>query len=157
MHGLYQILGEILKPVKQKVYPLIGIRLDSMSYKFGQIVVTFILTDFAWIFFRAEDVGTAVGYIKNIFCRWNPWTISDKTLYSIGLSNYEWNVLLLALLVLAVVDAIRKLKDMRIDRFLNDQGALVKGIAIGYMILMIGIFGQYGGGFDAKQFIYFQF
>lgn len=93
IHGLYQILGEILRPAKNKIYPHIGIRVDSISYKVGQVIVTFLLTDFAWIFFRAENIGMAIGYISNIFKRWNPWAISDKSLYSIGLSNYEWNVL----------------------------------------------------------------
>lgn len=157
IHGLYQILGEIFKPVKARIYPYIGIRMDSISYKVGQVAVTFLLTCFAWIFFRAESIGAAIGYILNIFRRWDPWAISDKTLYGIGLSNYEWNVLLIALAVLVITDVIKRLDNKRIDRFLNEQGTLVKGIVIGFMILMIGIFGEYGGGFDAKQFIYFQF
>lgn len=157
IHGLYQILGEILRPAKNKIYPHIGIRVDSISYKVGQVIVTFLLTDFAWIFFRAENIGMAIGYISNIFKRWNPWAISDKSLYSIGLSNYEWNVLLIALAFVLIVDSIKVLKHERIDCFLNEQGTLVKGLIIGFMILMIGIFGEYGSGFDAKQFIYFQF
>lgn len=157
IHGLYQILGEILRPAKNKIYPHIGIRVDSISYKVGQVIVTFLLTDFAWIFFRAENIGMAIGYISNIFKRWNPWAISDRSLYSIGLSNYEWNVLLIALAFVLIVDSIKVLKHERIDCFLNEQGTLVKGLIIGFMILMIGIFGEYGSGFDAKQFIYFQF
>lgn len=157
MHGIYQIIGEILKPVKDKLYPHVGIRLDSISYKIGQIIVTFLLTDFAWIFFRAESIKSAIGYISNIFRRWNPWAIVDKSLYNIGLSNYEWNVLLIAMSVMLIVDVVKRLRNERIDEFLNNQGTLVKGITVGFMILMIGIFGEYGSGFDARQFIYFQF
>ena len=157
IHGIYQIAGEILKPVRVKIYPHMGIRIDSISYKIGQIIVTFLLTDFAWIFFRAESIGSAIGYISNIFKRWNPWAIADKSLYNIGLSNYEWNMLLIALGVVLIADVIKRLKNERIDGFLNEQGTLVKGISIGFMILMIAIFGEYGSGFDARQFIYFQF
>lgn len=157
IHGMCQIIGEVLRPAKSRIYPCVGIRTDSISYKVGQIIVTFLLTDFAWIFFRAESVGTAIGYISNIFKRWNPWAISDKSLYSIGLSNYEWNVLVSALGVVLIVDGVKKLKNQRIDCFLNEQGTLIKGICIGFMILMVGIFGEYGSGFDVKQFIYFQF
>lgn len=157
IHGLYQVIGEVLAPVKKKVYPLIGIRMESISYRIGQVITTFALTVFAWIFFRADDMQSALGYIKNMFTKWNPWTIADKTLYNIGLSNYEWNVLLVALMLLMVVDVIRVHKKVRIDSFINTQGALVKGILIVVMVVMIGIFGQYGGGYDAKQFIYFQF
>ena len=120
-------------------------------------MTTFMLTVFAWIFFRAQCMSDAIGIIKQIFTRWNPWAIVDKTLYNIGLSNYEWNVLIIALLVLFVVDIIRKAKGKRLDIFLNSQGVLAKGIVICFLLLMIGIFGHYGGGYDAKQFIYFQF
>lgn len=157
IHGLYQMTGEILRPVKDKIYPHIGIRMESISYKVGQAIVTFLLTDLAWIFFRSENIWMAIGYITNIFKRWNPWVISDKSLYSIGLSNYEWNVLLIALVFALIVDSVKVLKHERIDCFLNEQGTLVKGLIVGFLILMIGIFGEYGSGFDAKQFIYFQF
>lgn len=157
IHGLYQIIGEILQPMKEKIYPFIGIRVNSISHKIGQVITTFVLTDIAWIFFRAEDVTAAFGYIRNIFQRWNPWAIADQSLYKIGLTNYEWNILLIAMLLLISVDAVRRRSGKRIDNFLNTQGALTKGIVILFMTLMIGIFGQYGGEFDAKQFIYFQF
>lgn len=157
IHGLYQIMGEVLQPVKNKVYPFIGIRMNSISHKLGQVLTTFSLSSFAWIFFRAEDMASAIGYIKNIFTRWNPWAISDKSLYNIGLGNYEWNILVIALGVLVAVDVVRRLRNKRLDTFLNEQGTVVKGLAVAFMILMIGIYGKYGGDFDAKQFIYFQF
>lgn len=146
-----------MRPIKNRIYPQIGIRLDSISYKLGQIITTFILTDIAWVFFRAENVSGAVGYLYNIVARWNPWAIWDRTLYGIGLSNYEWNILLFSLLILFIVDLIRYLKRIRLDVFLSSQGALFKGIMIVLMALMIVVYGQYGGGYDARQFIYFQF
>ncbi len=157
IHGLYQIVGEILKPLKEKIYPNLGVKVNSISYKVGQVFITFILTDIAWVFFRSKDISSAVGYIKNIFLRWNPWVIADRSLYNLGLTNYEWNVLLVALVLLVIVDVVRKVTGQRIDTFLDTQGALVKGATVIFMLLMIGIFGQYGGEFDAKQFIYFQF
>lgn len=157
IHGAYQIIGEAVRPIKNRIYPQIGIRLDSISYKLGQIITTFILTDIAWVFFRAENVSGAVGYLYNIVARWNPWAIWDRTLYGIGLSNYEWNILLFSLLILFIVDLIRYLKRIRLDVFLSSQGALFKGIMIVLMALMIVVYGQYGGGYDARQFIYFQF
>lgn len=157
IHGAYQIMGEAMRPIKNRIYPQIGIRLDSISYKLGQIITTFILTDIAWIFFRAENVSDAIGYLYNIVARWNPWAIWDRTLYGIGLSNYEWNILLFSLLILFIVDLIRYLKKIRLDVFLSSQGVLFKGIMIVLMALMIVVYGQYGGGYDARQFIYFQF
>lgn len=157
MHGLYQIIGDLLRPVKKKIYPHIGINIESISYKVGKIFTTFVLVDLAWIFFRAESVKAAFGYLVNMVTRWNPWAISDGSLYKIGLSHYEWNVLIIALIVLFLVDLVRTAKKERIDSFMNRQGTVAKGFFIIFLVLMIGIFGQYGGGFDEKQFIYFQF
>lgn len=157
IHGLFQVIGDVLRPIKRKLYPHFGINMDSISYKIGQALTTFILVDFAWIFFRAESVKVAFGYIRNMVTRWNPWVISNESLYNIGLSHYEWNVLLLALIVLFLVDLIRIVKGERIDGFLKRQGTFTKGIFIIFLILLIAIYGQYGGGFDEKQFIYFQF
>ena len=78
-------------------------------------------------------------------------------MYSIGLSNYEWNVLIIAILVLFLVDLLRYRRNMRIDEFLSEQGALGKGIAVVFMVVFIFIYGIYGEGYDASQFIYFQF
>lgn len=157
LHGFYQIIGEVTQPLRDKVYPMIGIKMNSISHKLGKILTTFLLTTTAWIFFRANSVSDAIDYIGGIFLRWNPYAIWDKTLYSIGLSNYEWNVLLIGIMVLLLVDLLKYRKNMRIDVFLNEQGALFKGICIIGMVMAIFVFGIYGGGYDAKQFIYFQF
>lgn len=157
LHGLYQIIGELLRPIKDKVYPYIGIRTDSICYKIGQMLTTFVLVDFAWIFFRANSITEAFGIIQSMITRWNPWAIADGTLYSIGLSNYEGHVLLISLVVLMLVDLIQYFKHERIDVFMDHQGTIAKGIFIIFLVFMIGIYGQYGGGFDEKQFIYFQF
>ena len=77
IHGIYQIIGEVLRPIKDRLYPFIGIRMNTISYKVGQVIATFILTDIAWIFFRSENIASAFGYIRNIFTRWNPWAIAD--------------------------------------------------------------------------------
>lgn len=37
--------------------------------EFSSIILTFSLTVFAWIFFRANDIGHAIGYISEIFSR----------------------------------------------------------------------------------------
>jgi alginate O-acetyltransferase complex protein AlgI len=47
----------------------------------GQIVVTFLLTILAWVFFRAENLGHAFSYLKDIFTKINapleymPWSL----------------------------------------------------------------------------------
>lgn len=157
INGIYQITGEVLRPLKTKIYPYLGINVSSISYKIGQVIITFALSVTAWVFFSAESISDAVYYLIHIFTRWNPWVIWDRTLYNLGLSNYEWNILIIAVIWLFIVDFINYRKKQRIDIFLSEEGTFVKGIVIVFMSIMVIIFGIYGGGYDAKQFIYFQF
>ncbi len=55
LHGLYQVVGEILKPVRNNIHSILGTNTDNFSYKLSCVLKTFILTDFAWIFFRADN------------------------------------------------------------------------------------------------------
>ena len=157
IHGFYQIMGELTSPIRKKIYPLIGIKKDTAFYRAGSMLCTFLLTSFAWIFFRSTGLHAAVSFCINIVRMWNPWVIFDGTLLSLGLSLYEWNILLVALLVLILTDYVRVKKHMRIDQYLEEQGAFCKILAIIFLCVYIFIFGIYGGGYDASQFIYFQF
>lgn len=50
-----------------------------------QMIITFGLTVFAWIFFRAEDITHAISYISGIF---------SKSLFSLPISNdvFKWSI-----------------------------------------------------------------
>lgn len=156
VHGACQIIGEILQPFREKITPMIGIVPGSIVHKIGKTLGTFLLVNFAWIFFRAGGFRTAIYYISGIFSRWDPWTLWDGTLYQLGLSAYEVNILFAALILLVLVDLLRYKSNKRIDVFLREQGALVQILFIVIMILSILIYGKYGE-YNERQFIYFQF
>lgn len=79
LHGMYQVIGELTKESKAKLYEKLGINTDTKLFHFGKRAVTFALASFAWIFFRANnftdlgilisklftDWGTSLEYIKN--------------------------------------------------------------------------------------------
>ena len=157
IHGVYQIIGEILTPVRNEVVKLLRINRKGIIHRSIKIVSTFVLTTIAWVFFRAKSVHMAMDFLVGIARRLNIWAIWDGTLYKIGLSHYEMNVLLISCIFVLLVDLVLKKKGMRIDDFLNSQGTLAKDLVIILLILTIGIYGIYGAGYDAKQFIYFQF
>ena len=157
LHGVYQIIGKELRPVKDRLNARLGVKTGSFSHKLGQTLVTFGLSSFAFIFFRADTVGVALGYIARMLTKWDPWALSDGTLYTLGLDRSEWNVLFIALLVLLVVDLLKYRTGKRIDVFLREQSLWFRWLCVGGLVLAVVIFGEYGLGFDAKQFIYFQF
>lgn len=157
IHGGYQVAGELLLPIRNKLKALLRINTECDSYKWGQILTTFLLTTFAWIFFRADSLKMAMIYIERMFTEWNPWVIFDGSLYELGLERPEMNVLFVAILALVLVDLLRYHKGMRIDEYLQKQNLLFVWMVAIVMIVVIVVYGEYGLEASANQFIYFQF
>lgn len=157
LHGLYQVIGDALMPVRRKFAELTKMKTDCESYKLTQIFITFVMTTFAWIFFRAPSIDEAVGYIQRMGTRWNPWVLFDGSMYELGVNRFQMNILLVALVILFLVDIIRYKKDMRIDVFMEKQNIWFRWLFLLLLIVLIAVYGAYGHAYDAKQFIYFQF
>lgn len=157
LHGMYQIVGDLLMPVRKKVAEITKMKTDTESYKLTQVFVTFCMTTFAWIFFRATTIEDALAYITRIFTRWNPWVLFDSSLYQLGINRFQANILLVALVIMILVDLVREKKQERVDEFLSRQNLWFRWLFLLLMIVMVVVYGAYGQAYDAKQFIYFQF
>lgn len=157
LHGVYQILGDLLKPVKEKCYQVCKVNKEAESFRFGQIFVTFSLTAFAWIFFRASSMSQAVLFIKRMFTHFNPWVLFDQTLFTWGLDRIEADVLLLGIVILLLVDLIHYRKKQDIGTFLLRQNTWFTWLVAIFFVVAVLVLGEYGIDFDSKQFIYFAF
>ena len=80
INGLYQVIGEILMPIREKVSDALGVNRDSEGFCVLRAIVTFTMIDFSWIFFRADSLGRAVYIIKSILNTENIWTLFDCSL-----------------------------------------------------------------------------
>ena len=156
LHGLYQIIGELLAPVKKRIYEVCKVRQDVFSYQFGQILVTFILTSYTWVFFRAKDIEQ-VFYFFERMTRWNPWVLFNEGLYAHGLDRVEVNILSVGLVILFLIELLRYLKKKNFADFLMEQNLWFVWLVLIFMIMSCVIYGVYGITFDSSQFIYFQF
>lgn len=157
LHGIFQVVGDFTRPFRQKLYEKGKVKTESISFKLAQVVSTFLLVDFAWIFFRAGSIGQALGYCKRIFTKWDPWTLFNGEIYTLGLDRPEFNILVVSVVVLLLVDLIRYFKKQDITVFLSEQCIWFRWATIILMIGAIIVYGIYGIKFDSSQFIYFQF
>ena len=146
-----------MSPFRNKACQKLKVKTDCMSYKFGRMSITFILTCFAWIFFRMEKLSDAILFIKRIFTRPDFWVLHDGSLYKIGLDQTEVHILFLALLLLVIIDTLQYRKRVSIDEYLKLQNIWFRWGAIFLMLFAIIIYGIYGPTYSATQFIYFQF
>ncbi len=157
LHGAYQIIGDITSPAKRRLENKLNVNTQAFSYKAVKVLITFALTCFAWIFFRADSIGIAFNYIARIFTCPDPWAWTTGIFYNIGLEQQEMNILLISVAVLIFVDILKRKKNIRIENIADNQNFWVRGVILLMLIFAVVIFGAYGMSFDAQQFIYFQF
>ena len=91
LHGVFLILEGSLKPSVDKFIGRFNSKTVSGLYYIFQILFTFTLICFGWIFFRAENMAHAMGILAEIF---------SSSLFSVFLFP-EWKDALAVLLVVA--------------------------------------------------------
>lgn len=154
LHGIYQIFGDMLRPIKEKIIRGFNIRTNVFSFKLMQIIINFTLVNFAWIFFRASSFSNAKIIIKNLFT-FNPLTLIDGSLFNLGLDKGEFIVAIFAIMVVVIFDLLQR--KTNIFEALSQQNLLFRwGIYISVIVIIL-IFGSYGPSYSSQQFIYFQF
>ena len=157
IHGVCYLIEDITSKFKNNVLNKLNVKVKSFSFKLLEVIITFIIVDLAWIFFRAETIHDAFYYIHRMFTKIDLWRIFDGSLYKLGLDRFEMNILIISLVVLFLVDLIKYIKKETIYMFLKNQCLYFRWAAIFFLLFFIIIYGKYGAGFDPKQFIYFQF
>jgi alginate O-acetyltransferase complex protein AlgI len=154
LHGLYQILGYLLKPLRKLFVETFNIKTDVFSFKLLQISITFIFVSFAWIFFRATSFFNAITIIKNIFY-FNPWVFLDGSIFKLGLDSKDFFIAILGIILVLIIDMLQKIKNLRIQ--LSKQNIIFRWSIYLAAIVVILVLGMYGPGYNIQQFIYSRF
>ena len=107
--------------------------------------ITFSLTVFAWIFFRAQDMTHALSYISTIFSR---SIFSNPYFPGIGLAVSTMYMVI----IFMIIEWKGRENQFAIQIFMNKWPRLLKWSV--YMIIIFSIL-LFNG--EEQQFIYFQF
>ncbi len=114
--------------------------------EFGQMFITFTLTVFAWIFFRAENIHHAFRYIKGIF------TGSWMKLPNTSLPQLFVLQMVLITVVFIAIEWQGRNHKYAIENMALKQPKIIRRIAYVGIVLLITLFLG-----SEQQFIYFQF
>ena len=150
-------MGDILRPIKQKLNTMLHIRIEKTGYQALQVLVTFALSVVSFIFFRAESVHDGIYYLERMITRFDIWSLTAGNIYHMGLDEKEMEVLFFAIFILILVDWLYEKKKMYFDTLVKGQSLVAQYLISIVLLVMILVFGIYGQGYDATQFIYFQF
>lgn len=154
------MLGEFCEPTLKKLTVQLGISTDNFSWHLFQSIRTYIIYAVGAVFFcygiktspsifravagvfRGMENGTA-----------NPWIFFDGSVLNLGISHGDINLILLSVLLLVIVAILReKYGYARI--WMDQQGFVFRWSVWIFLFLMVLIFGKYGPGYDAAEFIY---
>jgi D-alanyl-lipoteichoic acid acyltransferase DltB (MBOAT superfamily) len=153
LHGLYQVIGDLTNPTRIKASKVLKIDKNSKEYQFLSQLITFFLVMIAWIIFRADSLRVGLRMIKSMVTDWNPWILTDNSLFALGLSWKEVAVLILSLMILITVSIMQE-RDIIIRDCIIKRPIVTRWIVYICAIIFITVFGTYGYGFDAQSFIY---
>lgn len=156
INGIYQIIGNWLKPFRERINQLFRLNKELIGHKIFQVVCTFCLIDFSWIFFRAGDLETALNAIKSMISVHNIWILFDGSLYQLGVDQKNFHVLLIALGILLFAD-VMKYYHICIRKVIMKQELWCRWLCYITAVIAVLLFGVWGGTYDATGFIYFQF
>ncbi len=152
LNGVYQVLEGLLLPWKRRLREILHIREDAPALRLAQIAVTFLLLTATWVFFRAGSLTQALLILRRIFTMAGdtlPWNLT-----ALGLGRARLLVLALACLGLLLCDTVGRAR--RWAERLN--GSLWPRYAVwSALLLAVLVFGAYGTGYNAQEFVYFQF
>lgn len=158
LHGAYQIIGEVCEPIKKKVYAVLKIDDTADLHRLWRQIITFVLVDIAWIFFRMSSLRDGLAFIWGIVTDFKLfWLLRGPVdvFAAMGLSINEVTVLLVGIIFLWGVDMCRK--KVYIPEWLARQNGPARWGVYLTLLFSILVYGIYGADYAQTQFIYFQF
>ena len=143
LNGFYLVFALLTRGVRDKINKISGIARLPRIHTALQIIITFILACFAWIFFRANNVKDAFVIIKKMAGLSGPiWYENPSMLiYSFG-----------AIFLLFIAETKQEYYKGSIS-LMNNKNWLIRNLVYALLIILILLIGVFDGG----QFIYFQF
>ena len=149
LHGGYQVVGRLVKPLTKPLREKLDSSALALPTKWLRICWVFLLTGIAWVFFRADDLGHALAIFRQMA------TLGGfGGAAAFGMVNAQLWLLGGCLAALFVWDLTSKKYDL-VER-------LAKCVWLRYalwtvLLLLVLCFGAYGTGYNAAEFVYFQF
>lgn len=158
LNGFYMVFSIWTTVVRHKVCHAVGLARAPGLHKFVKVFITFALTCFAWVFFRARNLSDAGYVLGNMFPSLHYFadlvtsrSALSAAFHGYGLGKIEAFSALAAIGVMEFVHVLQRTGSIH-DR-LARQPAWLRWTEYYALAMTIILFGNYG----AQSFIYFQF
>lgn len=183
-HAILLIGSQVFEPCFGKLTAVCRIQPEKRLWKLWQMIRTFLLCGFGRVIFRTATVADAFGYLRRMFTNFSiaqiltplgdglqtlkqefadgsikAWYIAFRDMvnsdFGLGITPANIAMALVATCVLWYVDGLQEKMPLR--QTLSRKKLWFRWLVIFAGLFSIIIFGVYGPGYDAKNFIYEQF
>lgn len=166
LSGLFQVFGELLKPVREKLGAIVHLKKGTAVHSFICIITTFMFFCTSLVFFRSESLSQAVGIMGKIFTDFGFASVLTTRPTALGLGGYHLLILIVAMLILFVVDLLKEKSERSVE--IKAAGAMGTGgfyeklLSSPYYVrwscyFALVILILLSANFGSEEFIYFQF
>jgi D-alanyl-lipoteichoic acid acyltransferase DltB (MBOAT superfamily) len=144
LHGFYMVAAIRMRNIRLNTNRLLGLNENQKLNRFLSVLITFTLVNFAWIFFRANNLKEAFIIIQNMF----RFSMADINLYYYPADLY---LAFLSLLILIGVEiGLEYQKSPVLVHTIKRPIKLAIVMSILFDIVVLG-------KWDSVDFLYFQF
>ena len=143
LHGLYSIVDSAFTN---------GERKRAMGK-----VTTFLSVSFAWIFFRAESFTGALRYIRFMFSAGFWPAQAGEIMTALKLNPEEILVMAVGIITVFVIEKMCYDRGVHFPEWVQDRQNVGRYLIFYLLFMSVFVFGIYGPGYQAEQFIYMQF
>ena len=157
-HAAVLIGSQVFEPLFTKCNERLHIKQDAFFFRLWQMVRTFLICCVGRIFFRAPSLAVGVAWIKKMLTSFSVSALlQDYGAFGAGFTKLCTTLLIPAwsIFVLWCVDMLQERMSLR--QTLAKKNIVLRWVLIYALMFSILIFGCYGPGYSAADFIYEKF
>lgn len=137
LNGIYQVIGDLLKPVKEKLIGTVKLNEKPSLLKGLQIAITFILISFTWVFFRSANISEAFEILNRLFNGFSINGLIDGTIWNVGLGVKNMLFVIVAVSILIIADILCEKRNCEVTSLLANVKTPIRWAIYYVLIIMI--------------------
>ena len=154
-YGLIIICATVFAGQYKRLAEILHVDMTTKSYRVFQMVRTFLVFAGGRLLTAPGSVSNTVMAVRQMFRSFNPWIFWDGTLYGMGLDYKDWCVVIIGLLIVRRVSILQECGSVR--EMIASRNIVLRWLVYYGAFFAILIFGMYGPGYNASDFIYGNF
>ena len=155
LNGVIILVSQELTPLYKRFHERFPALQPTFGYRLFQVGRTFLLMSAVRVLDCYRDVPVTFRAVGSIFTDFDPSILWNGSLLTLGASGSDWAVALCGIAIMIAVSLLSRAESLRAQ--LSRRSLALRWVLFGALFLAIVIFGAYGVGYDANQFIYNQF